>query len=58
MEKNCIILIYKYIMTFGNSVKIVYASKYLIYMPLKEKLIKIIRDEKELYELAQENENE
>lgn len=51
-------LIYKYIMSFGNSVKIVYASKYLIYMPLKEKLIKIIRDEKELYELAQENENE
>ena len=51
-------MIYKYIMTFGNSVKIVYASKYLIYMPLKEKLIKIIRDEKELYELAQENENE
>jgi len=27
-------------------------------MPSKEELIKIIRDEKELYELAQENEKE
>ena len=43
-------------MTLGDSVKNVYASKYLTYMPSKEELIKIIRDEKELYELAQENE--
>ena len=42
-------------MTLGDSVKNVYASKYLTYMPSKEELIKIIRDEKELYELAQEN---
>ena len=45
-------------MTLGDSVKNVYASKYLTYMPSKEELIKIIRDEKELYELAQENEKE
>ena len=45
-------------MTLGDSVKNVYASKYLTYMPSKEELIKIIRDEKELYELAQENEFE
>ena len=42
-------------MTLGDSVKNVYASKYLTYMPSKEELIKIIRDEKEIYELAQEN---
>ena len=30
----------------------------LTYMPSKEELIKIIKDEKELYELAQENEKE
>ena len=45
-------------MTLGDSVKNVYASKYLTYMPSKEELIKIIRDEKEIYELAQENERE
>ena len=45
-------------MTLGDSVKNVYASKYLTYMPSKEELIKIIKDEKELYELAQENEKE
>ena len=45
-------------MTLGDNVKNVYASKYLTYMPSKEELIKIIRDEKELYELAQENEKE
>lgn len=43
-------------MTLGDSVKNVYAYKYLTYMPSKEELIKIIKDEKELYELAQENE--
>ena len=40
-------------MTLGDSVKNVYD-----YMPSKEELIKIIKDEKELYELAQENEKE
>lgn len=40
--------------TLGDSVKNVYASKYLTYLPPKEELIKIIRDEKELYELANE----
>ncbi len=45
-------------MTLGDDVKNVYASKYLTYLPTKEELIKIIRDEKELYELAQENEEE
>lgn len=39
-------------MTLSDSVKNVYASKYLTYMPSKEELIKIIKDEKELYELA------
>ncbi len=41
-------------MTLGDSIKNVYASKYLTYLPTKEELIKIIRDEKELYELANE----
>lgn len=41
-------------MTLGDNVKNVYASKCLTYMPSKEELIKIIKDEKELYELAQE----
>ncbi len=41
-------------MTLGDSVKNVYASKYLTYLPTKEELIKIIKDEKELYELANE----
>ena len=40
-------------MTLGDNV---YASKYLTYMPSKEELIKIIKEEKELYELTQENE--
>ena len=38
----------------GDDVKNVYASKYLTYLPSKEELIKIIKDEKELYELAKE----
>ena len=41
-------------MTLGDDVKNVYASKYLTYLPFKEELIKIIKDEKELYELAKE----
>lgn len=41
-------------MTLGDSVKNVYASKYLTYLPTKEELIKIIRDEKEIYELSKE----
>ena len=45
-------------MTLGDNVKNVYASKYLTYLPSKEELIKIIKDEKELIELAQNNENE
>lgn len=45
-------------MTLGDNVKNVYASKYLTYMPSKEELIKIIKDEKELYDLAKENEKE
>ena len=45
-------------MTLGDDVKNVYASKYLTYMPSKEELIKIIQDEKEIYELAQKNESE
>lgn len=45
-------------MTLGDDVKNVYASKYLTYLPTKEELIKIIKDEKELIELAKENEQE
>lgn len=41
-------------MTLGDDVKNVYASKYLTYLPTKEELIKIIRDEKKLYELSKE----
>ena len=41
-------------MTLGDNVKNVYASKYLTYLSTKEELIRIIKDEKELYELAQE----
>ncbi len=41
-------------MTLGDDVKNVYASKYLTYLPSKEELIKIIKDEKELYEMAKE----
>ena len=43
-------------MTLGDEVKNIYASKYLTYMPSKEELIKIIKDEKELYELAHKSE--
>ena len=39
-------------MTLGDDVKNVYASKYLTYLPSKEELIKIIKDEKELIELT------
>ncbi len=42
-------------MTLGDNVKNVYASKYLTYMPSKEELIKIIKEEKELFELANED---
>lgn len=45
-------------MTLGDNVKNVYASKYLTYLPSKEELIKIIKDEKELIELAQNNEKD
>ena len=45
-------------MTLGDDVKNVYASKYLTYLPSKEELIKIIKDERELIELARENEKE
>ena len=41
-------------MTLGDSVKNVYASKYLTYMPSKEELLNIINDEKELLELSKE----
>ena len=41
-------------MTLGDSVKNVYSSKYLTYMPSKEELLKIIKDEKELLELSKE----
>ena len=46
------------LLTLGDDVKNVYASKYLTYLPTKEELIKIIKDEKELIELAKENEKE
>lgn len=45
-------------MTLGDDIKNVYASKYLTYLLTKEELIKIIKDEKELIELAKENEKE
>ena len=45
-------------MTLGDNVKNVYASKYLTYLPSKEELIKIIKNEKYLIELAQNNEKE
>ncbi len=41
-------------MTLGDNIKNVYASKYLTYMPSKEELLKIIKDEKELLELSKE----
>ncbi len=41
-------------MTLGDNVKNIYASKYLTYMPSREELIKIIKDEKELFELSKE----
>ncbi len=37
-------------MTLGDT-KNIYASKYLTYLPTKEELIKIIKEEKEMYEL-------
>ena len=37
-------------MTLGDDVKNVYTSKYLTYLPSKEELIKIIEDEKELFQ--------
>lgn len=43
-------------MTLGDNVKNIYASKYLTYMPSKEELIKIIKEEKELIELEKEQE--
>ncbi len=43
-------------MTLGDDVKNVYASKYLTYLPSKEELIKIIKEEKELIELTKRNE--
>lgn len=45
-------------MTLGDDIKNVYASKYLTYLPTKEELLKIIKDEKELIELAKENEKD
>ena len=41
-------------MTLGDNVKNIYASKYLTYMPSREKKKKIIKDEKELFELSKE----
>ena len=41
-------------MTLGDSVKNVYTSKYLTYMPSKEELLNIINDEKELLELSKD----
>ena len=41
-------------MTLGDNIKNIYASKYLTYLPTKEELIKIIKEEKELYKLANE----
>lgn len=45
-------------MILGDNIKNIYALKYLTYLPSKEELIKIIKDEKELIELAQNNEKE
>lgn len=42
-------------MTLGDEIKNEYASKYLTYLPTKEELIKIIKDEKEIYELSKED---
>ena len=39
-------------LTLGDNVKNIYASKYLTYMPSKEELLKIIKEEKELLELS------
>lgn len=41
-------------MTLGDNVKNIYASKYLTYMPSKDELLKIIKDERELFELSRE----
>ena len=40
-------------MTLGDEVKNIYASKYLTYLPSKDELIKIIKEEKEIIEIAQ-----
>lgn len=45
-------------MTLGDDVKNVYAAKYLTYLPTKEELIKIIKDEKELLEIAKKDQEE
>jgi len=45
-------------MTLGDDVKNVYASKYLTYLPSKEELIKIIEDEKELFQELNAKEEE
>ena len=39
-------------MTLGENSKNIYASKYLTYMPSKDELINIIKEEKELIELT------
>ena len=39
-------------MTLGDGNKNIYTSKYLTYMPSKEELIKIIRDEKEQFDIS------
>ena len=44
-------------MTLGNNVKNIYASKYLTYLPSKEELIKIIKEEKELFDIAYNQKN-
>lgn len=45
-------------MTLGDDIKNIYTSKYLTYMPSKEELIKIIKNEKENYELKHKQEME
>ncbi|MBQ8044499.1 MAG: DUF1016 family protein [Clostridia bacterium] len=42
-------------MTLGDNSKNIYASKYLTYMPSKDELINIIKEEKELIELAKDD---
>lgn len=45
-------------MTLGDNIKNIYTSKYLTYMPSKEELIQIIKNEKENYESIHNNELE